>query len=326
MLKLLRGTGTTGLAAMQVESGDIVRPLLAINRADIEKYCATKKIEFRFDQSNLNLDYLRNNVRQVLLPLMAEYNPNIIRTLSRTAAIIQADERYLQDVTVNSQRSCVDYSADQARINKIRFIAFPTAIQRRLIRLVIATLGCRATIAFEKVEQLRQQATGRVSTVVEIVAGLSSRNHYEYMELCYNNKHQPEQHGLFERDLSIPGLVDLGQNEQLKLELLEYCDTEKFANENQVYYFDYDRLQLPLIIRARDPGDIIQLAGGRKSLKKLFIDKKIPCSCRATIPVVCDARAILAIIGVIPSSVAQLSDWTSKVLKITYIKETKNAR
>jgi len=224
LLKLIRGAGTRGLAAMQFVNEDIVRPLLGISRAAIEQYCTDNNINYCFDQSNNDINYLRNSVRKTLLPLLTEYNPNIVQTLSRTATIAQAEEQYLHDVTVEYQLKCVEFLDNRVFINKTRFGNLPVAIQRRIIRSIITTLGCYGTISFEKVENIRQQATGRVSTVVEIIGDLQSRNCYDHLELCYNNKHIPEPQALNERSLPIPGVIDLNATEHLNLELMDRCD------------------------------------------------------------------------------------------------------
>ena len=53
-----------------------------------------------------------------------------------------------------------------------------------------------------------------------------------------------------------------------------------------------------IFIRSRQSGDTIRLKGGTKSLKKLFIDRKIPASLRASVPVVCDSVGILGVYGI----------------------------
>ena len=56
-----------------------------------------------------------------------------------------------------------------------------------------------------------------------------------------------------------------------------------------------------LILRGRESGDEIRLSGGSKSLKKLFIDRKIPASRRGTVPVIADAAGVLGVYSIGPN-------------------------
>ena len=56
--------------------------------------------------------------------------------------------------------------------------------------------------------------------------------------------------------------------------------------------------QGPMVLRSRLPGDEITLPGGTKSVKKLFIDRKIPAAQRLRIPIAADRRGVLGICGI----------------------------
>ncbi|MFA6075077.1 MAG: tRNA lysidine(34) synthetase TilS [Negativicutes bacterium] len=326
LLQLIRGAGLRGLSAMQSETGDVIRPLLTVSRDDIEKYCVEYQLEYRFDSSNNDAKILRNSVRQKLLPLLTEYNPNIIQTLSRTAKIIRAEESCMHDFASALEADCVEYREEKAYINKNKLSKLHIALQRRVLILAVSKLGSIDNLAFEKVEQLRKQTSGRLSTIVEIGGKLQSRNCYEHLELCYNNPSGNEVTEPVSSNLSIPSVNRLSDCEQLQLELIDSCDNELSTDGRFVYYFDYNKLKLPLVVRNRKSGDSVQLSYGNKALKKLFIEKKIPSIARAHILLVSDSEKILAILGVTASKSAIVSGETTKVLKITYIKEKKNAR
>ena len=92
----LRGSGLGGLAGMEASSGDIARPLLCISHADSVGYCRHRGWTPRHDPTNDDLHYLRNRIRQELLPYLERYNPNLRRTLLRNAALLSGDEAYLE--------------------------------------------------------------------------------------------------------------------------------------------------------------------------------------------------------------------------------------
>lgn len=96
LLHLLRGTGPRGLAGIPPVRQRIVRPLLAVFRAEIEAYAAARRLSFRVDASNASDAYLRNRIRHHLLPLLAEeYNPRIVESLAALASLMREDDAAL---------------------------------------------------------------------------------------------------------------------------------------------------------------------------------------------------------------------------------------
>lgn len=94
LMRILRGTGVRGLAAMEYKREDgIIRPLLDTERSEIEQYCRDKNLSPRMDKTNEETDYTRNRIRLELLPALKEYNPNIIDSLCRLADSARDDEK-----------------------------------------------------------------------------------------------------------------------------------------------------------------------------------------------------------------------------------------
>ena len=95
LLRLLRGSGATGLSAMRQRRDDVIRPLLGVSRQAVRRHLATRRLGFREDPTNADPAYLRNRVRHELLPLLeARFNPRIRETLAQTASLL-ADEAAL---------------------------------------------------------------------------------------------------------------------------------------------------------------------------------------------------------------------------------------
>lgn len=118
LLRLLRGAGTTGLAGMRPVRGLFIRPLLAVRRADVEAYVAEHGLRVVHDVTNLSDLYVRNRIRLGLMPLLEDhYNPNVVESLARTAAVLQADDellRALADDVYESVRIRSDTGAARA--------------------------------------------------------------------------------------------------------------------------------------------------------------------------------------------------------------------
>ena len=95
LMRLFRGTGIDGLCGMDFVSQDIIRPILNIERIEIEKYLEDRNIETRLDKTNLETIYNRNKIRLELIPYIEEnFNPNIVDALWRTSRIATIDNEF----------------------------------------------------------------------------------------------------------------------------------------------------------------------------------------------------------------------------------------
>ena len=96
LFRLLRGAGTAGLAgARPMTSDGIVRPLIDVERAEVEAFLTSRGIEWREDSTNASRRFARNRIRHELLPqLSRDWNPAIVDALARTADQAAADEDY----------------------------------------------------------------------------------------------------------------------------------------------------------------------------------------------------------------------------------------
>lgn len=99
LLRLLRGSGMKGLSAMRPKNNLVVRPLIAESRADILSYLQERHITHRTDRSNADPKFLRNRLRNTLIPLLEkEYQPNIKKILADTATLLASDYATLESL------------------------------------------------------------------------------------------------------------------------------------------------------------------------------------------------------------------------------------
>lgn len=144
LLRLLRGAGLDGLAGMRVQSGDILRPLLGVTRAELEAYCAAVQLSYCHDSTNDDTHYTRNRVRLDLLPkLAADYNPDIVLTLARTAQLLARDADFMQELAgemfaATAKEEPYGFSFDAGSL-----LALHEAIRLRVLRLAYFKLSSK---------------------------------------------------------------------------------------------------------------------------------------------------------------------------------------
>lgn len=144
LLRLLRGAGLDGLAAMRPHQGDILRPLLTLPREFLEQYCRANSLVYCHDSTNDDTAYTRNSVRKELLPLLAErYNADIVPTLARTATLLAEDADLLTSMADSAYVRLAKREADVVTLALKPLLAEPKAIRLRVLRRAYFALGGR---------------------------------------------------------------------------------------------------------------------------------------------------------------------------------------
>ena len=134
LLNLLRGTGTEGLGGIPPVRGKFIRPLLQTSREEIEAYCAENNIPFVEDSTNGDTHYARNRLRLALWPQLETINSNLTAALGRTAAIVRAENDYL-DALAGEKLPAEGTAVSLAALRQA-----PEVLRRRMLRLMLHRL------------------------------------------------------------------------------------------------------------------------------------------------------------------------------------------
>jgi len=192
LMRLLRGTGLQGLRGIlpsrKMYQCQFIRPLLDVNKKDIEKYLKHKHIDFRADPSNADTVFFRNDIRQRLLPhLEKNYNPKIKETLTNLSNQISTDYNYIYDqaakrfeklAVTNKSRRTVAFSLKW--LNREH-----PSIQRMLLRLAIEQLkGNTNQITLKHMQEIENLLDCRPSqSVVNLPSGVEVKKTAEFLTL-----------------------------------------------------------------------------------------------------------------------------------------------
>lgn len=173
LMRILRGAGLYGLSGIapkrKIAGYDFIRPLLGIERKEIEAFLKRKKIRAVIDTSNQEDIYFRNRVRHKLLPLLEkEYNKNIKEILSNTAESLSYDYDYLNRQAVSKGKRF------SRKINLNRLLKLHPAMQRLVLRMKIAALkGNTRRITFQHIKELQDLILSRPSnSIVHLPCGI----------------------------------------------------------------------------------------------------------------------------------------------------------
>ena len=112
LLNLLRGTGLKGICGIRPKNGYIVRPLLCVNRKEIEDYLNEQDIEYIVDSTNLENEYTRNKIRNIVMPILREINPQIDSVMLSNAENFSAAESIYKESIEKEKSSAIKITDD----------------------------------------------------------------------------------------------------------------------------------------------------------------------------------------------------------------------
>lgn len=143
LMHFIRGTGINGLTGIKpYRDGKYIRPLIECDRKEIEEYCKERKLNPRYDKSNLDNNYTRNKIRNLLIPELKEnYNPNIISGINKLSRIVLKEEEYINKILLETYNEILLQKEDnKITINLRKFNKLDEYIKESLIIYIIAKL------------------------------------------------------------------------------------------------------------------------------------------------------------------------------------------
>ena len=324
LMRVMRGTGLEGLTGIKAKREDgIIRPILCLNRQEIEEYCEEKRLNPRIDASNYERIYSRNKVRLDILPYMKEnFNKDIIDTLNRMALILSKDNEYIEEQSKKCYEEYCKYTNDKLIIKQDLFIKEKEAIVTRVIKRAFKEIS-NSHQNFEMkhiydVIDLYNRGTGKS---INLTNSIIAENTYGdiIFKKKKNVKNAKEETEVSFMKESINEEIEF-KNYIIKMEVIDKEKGVEFSNNPLIKLFDYDKIEGRIVIRNRKDGDKMKPLGikGTKKLKDIFINLKVPREERDIIPLICFDDEIAWIVGYKVSESFKITKGTNRVLKISF--------
>jgi tRNA(Ile)-lysidine synthase len=314
LMRLLRGSGLTGLSGIPPVRKNIIRPLIEIGREEIEQFLDKEKIEFIIDSSNLRETYLRNKIRRSILPILKELNPGIIETLSNTALIFRDEERYFDIIVKKILVEITKMKTDETiKLSLTPLEVMDKVLIRRVLRGAIdETKGLRG-ISFLHIEDIIELIkNGQSGDRLYLPKGLRVIKEYELLTLTSEITQR-----LNSYTLMVPGEVFLKESKAVLRASLSNA-VDNYGDGKNSLVFDADKTENLLTIRARENGDSFYPSGfgKRKKLQDFFVDEKITRDERDSIPIVVSGNDIVWVAGFRGDERFIVSQGTKRFLKL----------
>lgn len=272
LLHLVRGTGLKGLGAISPVRGKLIRPMLTVTREQVMAFLEEYHLPHVEDSSNGSDDFLRNRLRHHVMPLLRQENPQLSKNLSAMAMRLREDEKTLSEIAKGS------FDVEALR-------RMPPAQRSRALARFLERSGVKEPEREHIDLAERLVFSEKPSARACFPGGVTVRR-------CYGRlTAEPEEKTSEPMLLSCPGTAVIPG-----LGLRVICEAAE-QTQNNPHSFTVSA-EGNLVLRSRQAGDAMRLSGGTKSLKKLFIDRKIPAHRRLSLPVITDDRGVLGVYGI----------------------------
>lgn len=274
VMRLVRGTSVFGLSGIPKKNGLIIRPLLNIERSEIEKYLKDNNVPFVTDGTNLKDEYLRNRIRHKVLPEMEKINENYLSSIHKTAGRIALAADFIKEEAMR----CYGEITEVIKIKKLQ------NLHEALMFFIISESAYKAGVKeisekhIRDILSLEKSSSGKR---VDIPGGFEAVRMYDEIKIMEKKE---------KADYYIK--LKIGKN---YIDEAGYTVTLRKSKKG----IDLNKAGGLLFARPKKEGDAIEIKGtdGRKKIKNLYIDEKLPLDKRDKYPLIVSGDKVVFALG-----------------------------
>ncbi|WP_421938342.1 tRNA lysidine(34) synthetase TilS [Pedobacter sp.] len=301
LINLTRGTGISGLHGILPKRDKLIRPLLFLNRFEIEVLISENQLDFVEDSSNANSDYTRNKIRHSVVPALQEINPRLEKTFAENISRFAEIELFLSREVERLSEALLEHKKGGIYLS----------LQR------IGQLEPRQLLLFE----LLKPYGFTESVVAEILEHINAQSGKHFFSTSHEAIINRNELIIVAREDSIVQNQVIHPNTK-QIEFLNgaismsFSDAIRFDINAAKAYVDSDKLIFPLIVRTWQYGDRFIPLGmnGFKKISDFFIDEKLALHLKERIPVLVNGNGeIIWLAGMRQDNRYKLTGTTKKV-------------
>ena len=267
IFNLVRGCSVDGMCGIPAVRGRIIRPLLNCSRTDIDAYLEHNRLQYVTDSTNFDETYTRNKIRYSVMPVLRSINPSVSEAVFRMCESAKNDKLYFEDALFcNSETVPADLPM--------------SLLTRQISKRYEEKTGL--SLDFTHINEIANAVKERICTTFDLPG-----------KMCvyvYYGSYSFEKRTEF-TEYRVP--VAMGITEIPRKNTKIFYGTENVYNLSTSVTVDCGKIIGSLYARPRKEGDRIKVFGVSKSVRKEFINKKIPLCVRNDIPVICDDEGIV---------------------------------
>ena len=290
IINLARGAGANGMSGIPPVRDSVIRPLLHISRDEIISFITEREIAYTEDSTNKTDIYTRNKIRHTIIPLFKELNPRFNEAASTASELFRADEEFISDIAdLFVSECCIGLTANAADV-----AVLPFSVSSRVIRKLYG-----GNLSFKHVKDVLALCAGDNPSAGISLPGMVVYREYERIIFDIDPREKEDEFAPVYPTIGQSYII-LGLGLKITCKSGIYDDNMcNVLNNPDFNTFLFKSIDIcgKISVRSRREGDSIKLKGqsGTKTLKKLFIEKRIPVRKRNLIPVISDETGVLGI-------------------------------
>ena len=347
LLNLSRGTGIKGAMGIRPVRENIIRPLLCLERKDIEEYLAEHGQAYCTDSTNLEEEYIRNRIRKQVCYFQERINSGSVNNQCRFAERMAEINDYVENGII---KACNSYTVKKEQgifVEDNLLQEHEVIIKGVLYRILESYCGYK-DLQEKHIEYMRSLFTLQAGCKISLPRNVTCSRTYGGIIVFKNISERGKSEAMVE-EMIIPDILTEGYYEE---DMLKECTVgklhivigsmalifenskdfininKKLANDYCTKYFDYDKIikcvnnmgNYGLVLRYRKPGDyiVIDKDGHKKKIKQYFIDNKVPNDKREDMIMLALGNNIVWIPGMRDSAAFRIDEKTNRVMMLKW--------
>ena len=311
-INILRGTGLTGLTSIPLKNNNVIRPLMCFSRAQIETYAGNEKIPFREDQSNASTKYVRNLLRQEVLPRLREVQSGLDKTIIREISQFKDIQQIYLEAIHEKMKQIVQADSSNERIE------LPKSALRQLQPLKPYLYEYLKQFGFNSADigDIHRDFEASEQAVFYSETHRLIREKHNLVVLPLDEMQATAAHQIVENQ-SVVNLKDL----HVFIDRLnERPSNDDFNTE--VAYLDASKLSFPLKLRKWRSGDVFYPLGmqHKKKISDFFTDLKYSLTDKENAWLLTSNDEIVWVVGERIDDRYKMEDTTNQFLMVKAIK------
>lgn len=283
IIHLSKASGIKGLSGIPAADRNILRPLLSFTKEEIYQFAEENSIEYREDLSNKKSDYLRNKIRNEIVPKLLETNEHFLENFKKSSSYLNQTKDFVEKQITAIESSLSIFNKDHKTLSKEKLDQESN---------------------FVKFEILKKYGFNQEEEISKIFTATNGSSFYSKdYQLIINRDELIFIHNKTEKESTDEILLienfDFSKN-QIIINLENNIDDIEEINKAFEWNFDAEKLHFPLRLRRQEDGDEFFPAGfsGKKKVSKFFRDEKLSILARQKIWLLTDGNN--SVLGVIP--------------------------
>lgn len=283
IINLSKAAGINGLSGIPSHDNNILRPLLNFSKKEIYQFAELNHIEFREDLSNKKNDYLRNKIRNQIVPMLMETNDHFLDNFRKSSSLLNQTKDFVQKQIQEIENNLTVFNQDYKILSKEKLDQVSDFVKFEILK----------KYGFNQEEEIPKifEAENNSSFFSKEYQLIVNRD-----ELIFINRSQEKKS---DEEIILIDHFDFSEN-QITINLVDHIESIDGINKGFEWDFDAEKLHFPLRLRKQKEGDEFYPTGfsGKKKVSKFFRDEKLSILARQKIWILADSND--SVLGVIP--------------------------